>query len=147
MTRLATLIVAALVLFACNKPTTENCRLALANMRRLLGTDNLHDDAALEGEVRRCKGGSTRKSVDCAIKAQTLEDLKSCNFYKGPLPAPTPGPAPAPGSAAAGSAAAGSGAGAAAPGSAAGSGAGAAAAPAGSAAGTTAGSAVGSGSG
>jgi len=116
MTRLAMLIVAALALGACNKPSTENCRKALANMQRLLGTDNLHDDAAMEGEVRRCKGGSTRKSVECAIGAQTLDDLKKCNFYKGPLPS---GPAVGSGSAGtgAGSAASGSGAGSA-PGSA-----------------------------
>jgi hypothetical protein len=87
LSSLATMVVVAaisLALGACNKPTEENCRKALANMQRLMGTENLRDPEMLEGEVRRCKGGSKRAAVDCAIKAQSFDELKHCNFYHLP---------------------------------------------------------------
>jgi hypothetical protein len=87
MKRLTLIVVTAaavLALGACNKPTEENCRKALANMQRLMGTENVRDPAQLEGEVRRCKGGSKKQAVDCAIKAQTFDELKHCNFYHLP---------------------------------------------------------------
>jgi hypothetical protein len=69
---------------ACNKPSPDDCRKALANMQRLLGTDQLLKAGDLEGEVRRCRGGSKRESVECAIKATTLEQLRACDFQKLP---------------------------------------------------------------
>src|SRR5688572_24971823 len=83
MTRLALLVV-VVVGFGCSKPTEEDCRKAIANMQRLMGTDNMRDDGRLESEVRRCKGGSKKTAVDCAIKAQTLDDLRRCEFFKVP---------------------------------------------------------------
>ena len=163
MTRLVLLMV-AVVGFGCSKPTEPDCRKAITNMQRLMGTENLKDADGIESEVRRCKGGSTKKAVSCAIAAQTLEDLRKCEFFKVPEGAKgigtkdegsagsaAPGSA-APGSAAPGSAAPGSAEGSAAAGSAAaGSAAGSAAVgsagatPVGSAAGSAAvGSAVGS---
>jgi hypothetical protein len=81
-----TILAAASVLSlgACNKPSEDSCRKALANMQRLMGTENVRDPAALEGEVRRCKGGSKKAAVDCAIKAQTFDELKQCKFYDLP---------------------------------------------------------------
>jgi hypothetical protein len=75
----ATIVLAAGV-GACDKPTAEDCRLAIVNMQKLLGTENLGKEGDIEGEIRRCKGGSTRESVACAIKATSLEDIKACNF-------------------------------------------------------------------
>jgi hypothetical protein len=117
-------VLSAALLTGCNKPTDENCRKALANIRRLLGTEHLSQaDQTVEGEVRRCRGGSKRASVDCAIKATTLDELRACKLIdipgaatspKDPAPvAPTtpatpaaapaaPGPAPATDSAAPG---------------------------------------------
>ena len=66
---------------ACNKPEAEDCRKAIANMQRLLGTDAAAKNVDNEGEVRRCKGGSTRESVACAIKATTLDELKACELW------------------------------------------------------------------
>ncbi len=63
---------------ACDKPSEENCRKALANMRTVLGTEAAAADA--EGDVRRCKGGSSKKSVECAINATTREQLTACGF-------------------------------------------------------------------
>ena len=65
---------------ACNKPELEDCRKAIANMQKLLGTDAAAKNVDNEGEVRRCKGGSSRAAVACAIKATTLDELKACEF-------------------------------------------------------------------
>ncbi|HEX3757793.1 MAG TPA: hypothetical protein VHW23_03765 [Kofleriaceae bacterium] len=87
----------------CNKPTSDECRQAITHMEELLGTEATARNADVEGEVRRCRGGSSKAAVTCAIGAKTPEDLKGCAFMgtrgdKKPA-APTP-PAPAPGSAA-----------------------------------------------
>jgi hypothetical protein len=109
------LVLAALVPLgtgACNKPTQDECRKAISNMERLLGTEAASRNADNEGDVRRCRGGSSQEAVACAIKATTLDELKACAFMgsKGKsatapsASAPTPGSAapaaPAPGSAA-----------------------------------------------
>jgi hypothetical protein len=65
---------------ACNKPTPEDCRTAITNMERLLGTEAAARNTDIEAEVRRCRGGSTRDAVACAIKAATPEDLNACGF-------------------------------------------------------------------
>ena len=65
---------------ACNKPEADDCRSAIANMQKLLGTDTSAKNVDSEGEVRRCKGGSTREAVACAIKATTLDELRACKF-------------------------------------------------------------------
>jgi hypothetical protein len=94
---------------ACNKPSEEDCRKALTNMRELIGSEGAIANADVEGDVRRCKGGSTRKAVKCAMEAKTLADLRACDFMKVPDKAGEDAGSAAPaGSAAAGSAAAGS---------------------------------------
>jgi len=65
---------------ACNKPELDDCRKAIANMQKLLGTDAAAKNVDSEGEVRRCKGGSTREAVACAVKANTVDELKACQF-------------------------------------------------------------------
>jgi hypothetical protein len=83
MTRIRLIaILAAFGFAACDKPTPEDCEKALRNMQRLLNTDNLGTTASLQGEVRRCRGGSSKEAVACAIKANTLEELKACDFEK-----------------------------------------------------------------
>lgn len=85
MTRL--LLLAALLLggvASCDKPSADSCRKALLNMQHLLGTDNQNDTAELEGEVRRCRGGSSNAAVECATKATTREELGRCDFMKVP---------------------------------------------------------------
>ena len=79
---LALLAVAALG--GCDKPTPEACRKALLNMQHLLGNTSQSDEAAIASEVRRCRGGSSKTAVACAIKAQTLDQLKACEFEKIP---------------------------------------------------------------
>ncbi len=82
MKRLTILFALAAALVACNKPSPENCRKAMLNMEHILGTDNLNKTGDLEGDVRRCRGGSTKEAVECAMRAQTMDDLAKCEFYK-----------------------------------------------------------------
>ena len=89
------LLVGLSLVFAigCDKPSEENCRKAIANMQSLLGTEHLTSEADLRGEIRRCRVGSSKESVDCATKATTLEGLRECGFGKIPdriTPAPEP---------------------------------------------------------
>lgn len=77
------LILIAMLATACSKPSEENCRKALLNMQHLLGTDNMLETSNLDSEVRRCRGGSSKDAVECAMNATTLDQLKQCEFYKG----------------------------------------------------------------
>jgi len=70
---------------ACNKPQADDCRKAIANMQALLGTTAVGKATSdIEGEVRRCKGGSSREAVACAEGATTVEQLKACGFMTKP---------------------------------------------------------------
>ena len=40
-----------------------------------------------EGDVRRCKGGSNRDTVQCALRAKTKDDLRTCGFFGSAEPA------------------------------------------------------------
>ena len=78
-------LLALLALAACDKPTPESCRKAIVNMQKLLGMPpNSSDEAAIANEVRRCRGGSSKTSVECASNAKSLDDLKKCEFFKLP---------------------------------------------------------------
>lgn len=70
----------AAALAGCNKPEAEDCRKAILNMEKLMGTADVKGADDIEGEVRRCKGGSTKDAVACAIAATSLEQLKACGF-------------------------------------------------------------------
>jgi hypothetical protein len=97
---LGVMLSAVLVMGAgCNKPSEPDCRKALANMQMLLGTEQVSKNADIEGEVRRCQGGSSRTAVDCAIKASTLDELRACSFMKMPASETPTAPAEPAGSA------------------------------------------------
>jgi hypothetical protein len=65
---------------ACNKPTPEDCRKAISHWQELLGIEAAARNADIDGEVRRCRGGSTKEAVACAINARTLAELNACAF-------------------------------------------------------------------
>ena len=67
---------------ACNRPTEEDCRAALTNIRRILGTENNDFGKSPEVALRACRGNGRKESVACAIRAKTVDDLKAC---QGPL--------------------------------------------------------------
>ena len=86
MIRIATILTTVLLALgagACDKPSEDDCEKALRNMQQILGTDTFSKDpAALQSEVRRCRGASSKTAVACAIKAETLADLNNCDFEK-----------------------------------------------------------------
>jgi hypothetical protein len=106
MKRFAVVLGLVVLAGACDKPAEEDCRKALANVRELLGTQDTPGD--VEGDIRRCKGGSKKKNVECAMNAKSLDELKACEFFK--VPEKKPGAAD--GSAAGAMAGSGAGAGA-----------------------------------
>ena len=68
-------------LAGCDKPSADDCQHALENMQQLVtGPTNAFDRTDISSEVRRCRTGSTRESVACAIAAKSLDDLKACKF-------------------------------------------------------------------
>ena len=91
MKRFAVVLGFVVLAGACNKPSEDDCRKALTNVRSLLGTSA--DPSDVEGDVRRCKGGSSKKNVECAINATTIEQLKGCGFFKIPDKKPGDGDA------------------------------------------------------
>lgn len=90
----------------CNKPSEDACRAAITNMRSLLGTDSSSPLDNIDGDIRRCKGGSKRNAVECASRAKTVDELRACDFMKVPARAGGAGSGSATGS---GSGSAGSG--------------------------------------
>jgi len=84
-------VLAVLTSSACKgKPTDAECRAAISNMEKVLGTEALSRNTDTEGEVRRCRGGSSKAAVTCAAKAATLEDLKACAFMTPKTPSAAP---------------------------------------------------------
>jgi hypothetical protein len=85
MTRIVLAIAVIAALAGCDKPSKDECRKALLNMQHLMGTENVDSaQSGLEGEVRRCQGGSSKDAVACAIQATTMDELRHCDFYKLP---------------------------------------------------------------
>jgi hypothetical protein len=82
MKRIAIVVGLLALAGACNKPSEESCRKALANMKALLGTESAAADVS--GDVRRCRGGSSKRAVDCAVRARTLDELRGCDLFKLP---------------------------------------------------------------
>jgi hypothetical protein len=92
----ATLVLAGSVISGCNKPSETDCRAAITNMEKLLGTEAAARNVDNEGEVRRCRGGSTKQAVACAAKATSVDELKACAFMspKSAAPSATPSASP-----------------------------------------------------
>lgn len=77
---LSKVLIATVVLVAgaCNRPSEESCREAVANIQRIAGTAQSEFGAEVEAAVRSCQGRGTKESVECMVEAQTLADLKAC---------------------------------------------------------------------
>lgn len=80
----ATLVLGGSVVSGCEKPTPEECRAAITNVEKLYGTEASGRAADIEGEVRRCRGGSRKEAVSCAAAAKSVEELKACAFMAPP---------------------------------------------------------------
>ena len=75
---LALLIAAPLASLGCEKPTDDECRKAVSNIRRLTGTANSEFGADPQAAIRSCKGNASKKSVLCMMNAKTVEALSKC---------------------------------------------------------------------
>jgi len=100
MTKRILLALTMVALVGCKKPSEGDCKRAIANIRALLGTDKLTEDSGQNSAwVRSCRGSAKKESVQCAMEASTLDQLKRCGLLKGEeldeLMAPVGGP-PAP---------------------------------------------------
>lgn len=69
-------------LLGCNKPSSDDCEKALHNIQHILQTDNLGTTESLQGEIRRCRGSSSKKAVACTIQATNAEELNACDFVR-----------------------------------------------------------------
>ena len=84
--KLFALVAVVVALVACDKPSEDQCTKAIENMQRILGTDG----GDIKGQARRCKGGSSKKSVECAIAAKDRKELLACEMIKfDDTPAPS----------------------------------------------------------
>jgi hypothetical protein len=110
----ATALVAGLTLAtslaACDKPQEKDCKEAVANIRRIYGTQGIDYGADPQAMVRSCRGSASRDSVRCFIAAKSIEDLNACeggtftdmfgdepdDQPKQPDDKPAPGAQPAP---------------------------------------------------
>ena len=71
---LCILLVAALGLYgaACDKPSEDDCKAAVARIRMLHGNEN--DDPSIErAAIRSCRGSASKDSVKCIINAKDVE--------------------------------------------------------------------------
>ncbi len=83
MKRLIVALVAVYTLAACDKPSEGDCKKAIANIRALLGTDKMTDDAGETAAwVRSCRGSAKKSTVHCAMEASTIDQLKRCGLLK-----------------------------------------------------------------
>jgi len=77
---------------ACNKPSAEDCRLAVTKVRDLYDPEVATRNTDIEAEVRACKGGSTKEDVACVLKAQAATEFEACNFWARKTPNGSPKP-------------------------------------------------------
>lgn len=76
---LLTLVMAALgTSFGCDKPTEEQCKKAVENIRKLTGTSQSDFGADPQAAIRSCKSNASKASVQCMTEAKTIEALTKC---------------------------------------------------------------------
>ena len=62
----------------CNKPSEEDCKKALNNIRSLYETEKEQVGAPMANMVRACRGSASRESIQCFIEAKSKKDLLNC---------------------------------------------------------------------
>jgi hypothetical protein len=63
---------------ACDKPTQQDCRKAVENIEKLYGTSHFEGGASTQAAVRSCQGTSSKETVQCYIRANSLDDVRKC---------------------------------------------------------------------
>ena len=65
---------------SCNKPSAGDCRKAIEKIRELTGTAKIEGTSDIEAAIRSCRGNASKKSVQCAMDASSLEQLERCGL-------------------------------------------------------------------
>lgn len=99
------LVTAALALVGagCDKPSEDDCKKAVAHIRKLHGTDR-EDPSVERAAIRSCRGNASKETVKCINNAQDVAALRACEgdlyekmFGDEPVETDKPAaPAPAP---------------------------------------------------
>jgi hypothetical protein len=67
---------------SCSKPSSDDCRKAIANIQKLNGIENSDQAPDPEAAVRKCRAQSSKKAVKCTINAKTAAEAEACNAGK-----------------------------------------------------------------
>jgi hypothetical protein len=65
---------------ACDKPSEGDCRKAIDKIRTLTGTAKMEGATNVDAAIRACRGNGSKKSVQCAMDASSLEQLERCGL-------------------------------------------------------------------
>jgi hypothetical protein len=69
----------------CSKAKEEDCKQAVANIRRLYGTHAFSQEVTPQAMIRSCRGSASPEAVKCFIAAQSKEDLSKCEGSAGAM--------------------------------------------------------------
>ncbi len=69
---------AAMLATGCDRPTEEDCREAVLNIRQLTELQDRLDESDVEAAVRSCRANATASSVACVRDATTVAELTAC---------------------------------------------------------------------
>lgn len=79
MRAMRSLLCLILLLTACSTKASEgDCRKAIANVNKLVGSDSTNMDQDIEAAVRRCRAQWSKKAVQCAIDAKNADAIAKC---------------------------------------------------------------------
>ncbi len=70
---------ATLLSVGCERPKEEDCKKAVANIRKLYGTSGLNHGIPPQAAVRSCQGSATIQSVRCVMIANSITELEACS--------------------------------------------------------------------
>jgi hypothetical protein len=80
MKKLSFVLLMMLAAAGCDRPSGPDCRKAIMKIRTLTGTDKMEGATDDEAAVRSCRGNASKKSVQCAMDASSLEQLERCGL-------------------------------------------------------------------
>ncbi len=67
-----------LLVFACSRPSEEECRRALLNVQKIRGLADSPNAPDPEPAVRKCRATASKDQVECLTAAKTDKDVAAC---------------------------------------------------------------------
>ena len=71
-------LVLVLGVLGCSRPSDEDCRRALRNVRKISGAADTSNAPDPEPAIRKCKSSASTEQVACLIAAKTQDDVAAC---------------------------------------------------------------------